>query len=161
MVAAAASAAAEAAPAKPFPFVPASESRFASDVDFTFPMVSYLVPPGTPLENVLKSTYWGNLRKLRGGVRIWCHWEDDSMVAELLVRKVGQGYANVTLLRQVTLSAASTEVPGSDFRIEWISSVTKHRVVRVRDNFVLKDKLETAEDAQAWLTQHRRVVGAS
>lgn len=149
------------APAKPERFIAASESRFATSVEFTFPMVSYIPEAGTPLEHVLRPEYWASIRQLKAGCRVWVFAEDEAYYAELLVRKVGQGFAKMQLLRSGELDAASADPALTDgYDIQYRGPVVKHRVVRLKDGHVLKQGLDTFEDASAWLRDHKRMLAA-
>lgn len=150
-----------AVPAKPERFIAASESRFASSAEFTFPQVSYIPEAGTPLEHLLRPEYWANIKKLHAGCRIWVFAEDESFWAELLVRKVGQGYAKVQVLRDGKLEQPSADPKLTDgYDIEYRGPIVKHRVVRKKDGAVLKQGLDTFEDAVAWLRDHKRMLAA-
>ena len=145
-------------------FVAASESRFATSVEFSFPLTSYIPESGTPLAHVLRPAYWASIphTKLKAGCRIWVYPEDETWWAELLVRKVGQGYAKVQLLRQGELEALSPADPelAKDYDIEFRGAVIKHRVVRKKDGVVVKQGLDSEAEAQAWLRDHRRMLAA-
>lgn len=160
-----AAAAAASMPAKAFDkpkrFTPASESRFDTSADFKFPLTSYIVEAGTPLAEVMKPEYWANITLLRAGCRIWVYAEDESFWAELFVRRVGQGYALVHELRSGQLGArADAPTPTEGYEIQFRGPVVKHRVVRKSDGHVLKQGLDSEEDARLWLREHKRVMAA-
>lgn len=151
----------DAAPEKPVRFIPAKESLFATSVDFTFPMCSYIPEAGTPLEHLMRPEYWANIKQLKAGVRIWVFAEDESYWAELLVRRVGQGYAKVQELRSGELDARGEDPKLTDgYEIQFRGAVTKHRIVRNKDGQVLKQGLDSHEDAVAWLRDHKRMLAA-
>lgn len=159
----AADAAAAAVPAKPVPvpFVAASESRFQNSVDFTFPTVSYIPVAGTPLEHLLQPEYWANIRALKAGCRVWVVAEDEAYYAELMVRRVGQGYAKMQLLRGGELDKPAADLPeNAGYEIQFRGQIVKHRVVRLKDGHVLKQGLDTNEEALAWLRDHKRMLAA-
>lgn len=148
-------------------FLPASESRFHTSVEFRFPVTSYVPQSGTPFDHLLRPEYWANIKRLQAGCEIVVVAEDNSYRARLYVDRVGQGYAivlplevhNLTELRR---DAVKPEVTGEGkaYAIEHCGPVTKWRVVRSRDGHVLKDKLDTEHDAQSWLRDYVKAVAA-
>lgn len=142
-------------------FIQASESRFSTSAEFTFPLTSYIPVAGTPLHHLLRPEYWAGVKQLKAGCRIWVVPEDEAWFAELLVRKAGQGYAKVQILRTGELdSVAVGAEPADGFEIQFRGPLIKHRIVRVLDGHVLKDKLESYEDATLWLREHRKMLAA-
>ena len=142
------------------PFVPAKEDRFATSAEFTFPLVSYIPAAGTPLEHLLRPEYWAGIKKLKTGCRIWVQSEDDVYWAELLVRKVGQGYAKVQLLRDGVLDMPVIDAVDSGYEIEYRGAIVKHRVVRKSDGHCLKQGMDSFEEASRWLLEHKRMLAA-
>lgn len=143
------------------PFVPAAESRFSTSADFIAPMTAYVPATGTPLEHLMRPEYWASIKQLKAGCRIWVIAEDESYWAELLVRKVGQGYAKVQALRSGALQEPVVELPeGEGYEIQFRGAIIKHRVVRLSDKQVLKQGLDTYEEAAAWLRDHKRMLAA-
>lgn len=150
---------AEGEAAKPERFIAASESRFETSVEYRFPTVAYVPESGTPLEHLTRPEYWASIRALRPGVRIWVHTEDETYCAELLVRKTGQGFAKVQVLRHFELDQPTPDPKlGDDHEIEHRGPIVKHRIVRKKDGQVLKQGLDTFEEAQAWLRDHKRML---
>lgn len=154
--------AAAAAPDKPERFTPASESRFMTSVEFKAPQVWYCPEHGTPLAHLLRPEYWASLsRKLPVNAHIHVDAEDGSYYAELKVLKVGQGYAVVMPLRHIEISAdVRTPEVEDGYEIQWRGQIVKHRVVRKKDGHVLKQGLDTADDAAAWLRDHKKALAA-
>ena len=137
----------------------AMESRFQSSADYKSPEVSYEPEYGTPWEALLVPAYWANLRQLRSRVRIWVEEESGAYVGMLYVLKTGPGFAEVAELLYHELDQRRTDTkPADDYRIEWRGAVIKHRIVRVNDGVVLKQGLDTEDQAQEWLRQHRKVM---
>lgn len=147
--------------AKPERFIPASESRFQTSSDFGSPVTSYVPEAGTPFEHLLRPEYWANIKALKARCRIWVEAEDGTYVAELYVLKVGQGYAKVVTLPGYPFAlpgvSADPSVPDG-YEIQFRGHMVKHRVVRLKDGHVLKQGLDTFEDAQAWLRDHKRML---
>ncbi len=145
-----------------FPFSPALEATMTTSVDFVSPTVHHTAPAGTPLAHVLKPEYWASCTKyLRTGCKIEAIPEDAGWLATLYVLRVGQGYAKVQMLAHTALdgAAAAPDVP-QGYEIQWRGSVVKHRVVRLKDGAVLKHGIDTHEEAQKWLGEHRRMLAA-
>jgi hypothetical protein len=148
-------------PLAPERYVPAAEARFSTSAEFTFPQVSYIPAAGTPLEHLMRPEYWANVKQLKAGCRIWVFAEDESYWAELLVRRVGQGYAKVQTLRSGRLDEGGEAPQLADgYDIQFRGPVVKHRIVRMKDGHVLKSGLDSYEDAAAWLRDHKRMLAA-
>jgi hypothetical protein len=148
-----------AAESKPERFVPASESRFDTSVEFRFPHASYVPEAGTPLEHVLRPEYWANIKKLHAGCRVFVYAEDEAWCAELIVRKVGQGYAKVQVLHKHVLEQPTADPKLLDgYDIQYRGPIVKHRIVRLKDGNVLKQSLDSFEEAQAWLRDYKRML---
>lgn len=165
-------------PAKPKPavkpvegaperFSPAREANFRTSSDFMFPETSYLAPVGTPFAHLLRPEYWSNLKKLMPGCTIVVLAEDGSYRATLYVDRVGQGYAQVLPLEHHDLTALrakavkpESSAEGKKYLIEHAGPATKWRVVRLSDSHVLKQGLDTENDAQAWLRDYTKALAA-
>lgn len=146
---------------KPERFIPAAESRFMTSVEYKAPLVWYCPEAGTPLEHLLRPEYWASIKQLRTNAHIYVDAEDGSYWAELKVLKVGQGFAKVMVLRHVDLADAGADPSIADgYDIQFRGPIVKHRVVRLKDNHVLKQGLDTEEDARAWLRDHKKMLAA-
>lgn len=140
-------------------FVPASESRFMTSVEYKSPLVWYCPEIDTPLEHLLRPEYWANIKQLRTNAHIYVDAEDGSWWAELKVIKVAQGYAKVHLLRHIELAAASADPSVPDgYEIQFRGQIVKHRVVRLKDGHVLKQGLDSEDDARQWLRDYKRML---
>lgn len=146
---------------KPERFVPASESRFMTSVEYKAPLVWYCPEAGTPFEHLLRPEYWASIKLLRTNAHVYVDAEDGSYFAELKVLKVGQGYAKVHVLRHEELAVATADPSIPDgYEIQFRGPIVKHRVVRLKDSHVLKQGLDTEDDARDWLRQHKRMLAA-
>lgn len=140
-------------------FTPASESRFMTSAEYKAPIVWYCPEAGTPFEHLLRPEYWASIKKLQTNAHIYVDAEDGSYWAELKVLKVGQGYAKVMALRHVELSAAGADPTVPDgYEIQFRGPIVKHRVIRLKDGHVLKQGLDTEDEARAWLRDHKRLL---
>lgn len=150
------------AAAKPANWTPSSEARFMTSVEFKAPQVWYCPEAGTPFEHLLIPDYWANLSKrLVHNAHIHVDAEDGSYYAELKVLKVGQGFAKVFVLRHVALADAGADPTVTEgYEIQFRGPIMKHRVVRLKDNVVLKSGLDSWDDAAAWLRDHKKMLAA-
>lgn len=144
-------------------WIPASESRFMTGSEYVSPEASYTPEAGTPFEHLLRPEYWANIKQLRARCRIWAEAEDGSWVAELYVLRVGQGYAQVIALPGYPFTLPGAAAVGAipdGYDIQWRGHIVKNRIVRLKDGHVLKQGLDTYEDAQVWLREHKRLMAA-
>lgn len=140
-------------------FVPAAESRFMTSAEYKAPIVWYCPEAGTPFEHLLRPEYWASIKQLRTNAHIYVDAEDGSYWAELKVLKIGQGYAKVMKLRHVELTAAGPDPTVPDgYEIQFRGPITKHRVIRLKDGHVLKQGLDTEDDARMWLRDHKKLL---
>lgn len=142
-------------------FIPASESRFMASSEYGSPQTSYVPESGTPPEHLLRPEYWASIKSLKPRVRIWVEAEDGSYVGELYVLKAGQGYAKVCWMPgfPFTLPGVSADPVAPDgYEIQWRGHVVKNRIVRLKDGHVLKQGLDTEDEARAWLRDHKKLL---
>lgn len=154
---------APAKPSVPEPFVAAEESRFATSAEFVSPLTSYVPAAGTPPEHLLRPGYWASIKALRSRCRIWIEEESGAYVGELYVLKTGQGYAVTQWLPGYPMRIAAVPAMPSTpdgYVIEYRGHIVKHRVVRTKDNQVLKQGLDNYDDAAMWLRDHKRMLAA-
>lgn len=145
-------------------FSPLMEGDFHTSTEFVMPVVAVTPPVGTPLEHLLKPEYWSHVRgrfaQFAAGAIVRAMPKDHAWWAELLVTQAGQGFARVTLLRDVKLdpaAAAPLVPPGYD--IHPLPS-GKYRAVRLQGGVVLSDKCQTFEDALKVVRDDIRVLAA-
>jgi hypothetical protein len=140
-------------------FVPASEARFMTSVEYKSPLCWYCPVVGTPFEHLLRPEYWASIKKLPINAHVYIDTEDCSYWAELKVLKVGQGFAKVFVLRHIELTAAGADPQVIDgYDIQWTGPIDKHRVLRTKDGHVLKQGLDTWDDASAWLRDYKKML---
>ena len=138
-----------------------AEARFMTSNEYKAPHCWACPDAGTPFTELLKPAYWANIKKLPTNAHIHVDAEDGSYYAELKVLKVGQGFAKVFVLRHVELEEAGADPAVTDgYEIQFRGPIVKHRVVRLKDGHVLKDKLDTWDDANGWLRDHKRMLAA-
>ncbi len=118
----------------------------------------------------MRPEYWASLsiNRLKAGCHIEVLAEDNSYWAHLYVDKVGQGYAQVLVFMHKDLVALRNERAAAygdpsrqpdAYLVEHCGPITKWRVVRSKDAHVLKDRLDTEEEARGWLKDHKRMLG--
>lgn len=132
--------------------------------------VWYATPPfGTTMEEITKPAFWAHVCiRLRPLAEIIVVPEGNAFYARLLVLSTSRVEASVRLLEyhalkegavpSVPAAAAPTGNPEGwdDYLIKYVNPSVKHRVQRKVDKAVLKDELETQEEAEAWLRNHLR-----
>ena len=156
-----AAAAVAAKPDAPERFIPASESRFMTSVEYKSPLVWYCPEAGTPFEHLLRPEYWASIKKMPVNAHVYVDAEDASYWAELKVLKTGQGFAKVMVLRHIALADAGADPAIADgYEIQFRGPILQHRVVRLKDGQVVKQGLTTHDDAVAWLRDHKRMLAA-
>lgn len=114
---------------------------------------------GTPADALLNPAYWAHVSvKMRRGDIVYALPADNSYWSELLVIDVGKLYAKVVQLRCVAISQAQlvTNPIPDGFEIKFRGKDSKWSVLRGKD--VLKDKLESAQAAEGWLTDHLKLA---
>lgn len=126
--------------------------------------MTHVITPhhGTTVDQLLDPAYWTHVSaKMHAGDHIEAVAEDGSWFAELFVVRAERNWAKVALLRKVDLVATSVEVNPADFEefyVKWSGPVSKFRVHRKKDKEVLRDGFESADTANAWLTEHRKAL---
>lgn len=146
---------------RPERFIAASESRFMTSAEYKAPIVWYCPEADTPFEHLLRPEYWASIKQLRTNAHIYVDAEDGSYWAELKVLKTGQGYAKVMVFRHVALNAATADpVLPDGYEIQFRGPIVKHRIVRLKDGHVLRQGLDTEEEARTWLRDHKRMLAA-
>lgn len=118
---------------------------------------------GDTPEELLKPQYWANVAKeLKSLDTIEVRAEDGSFYAKLLVRDSGRAYAKVVFLPGYPLVFKDiTEVPEMDmdeYVIKWAGPEFKFRVLRKKDNEVLKFGFTNKEEARKWVIEHIKAL---
>lgn len=116
---------------------------------------------GVTPDDLRNESFWAHVAKqLRPWDEIVARAEDGTFRADLIVLAAGKNFARVHVDRVIELSvAAPSTKPGlQGYEIEWGGTHAKFRVKRGPD--VIKDQLESAEAADAWLRNHARAMAA-
>lgn len=120
-------------------------------------VVSYhhTLPAGVPLDAVMDPAYWSHVSsKLRPGYRIEVFAEDGSVWAMLLVLSAGKVEAKVHVLQQVDTSGVEAIVETLDYEVKWRGPAKLFGVIRLSDGEVIKDMMQTKEEANTYLANY-------
>lgn len=115
-------------------------------------VVFYLpVEPGTTIEDVLAPEFWAHVsRRMSPGNRIEIFAQD--FWAMLIVRSAGKVDAVVQVLQHVELGdAKAATATGSLYDVVWRSPTRKWGVIRISDKAVVKEDIQTKEQALEWV----------
>lgn len=127
-------------------------------------MVYAIVPDqGTLYDDLFKPEYWSHIAsRLRPGDRIEVTAEDYSYVAVLLVLATARQSARVVELSKTTIEANSVALNDVDaaHKIEHKGPHLKWCVIRLSDGERLKEKLESRQAANEWLSGHVKAMAA-
>lgn len=117
---------------------------------------------GITEQELLEPSYWAhNAEKMKMGDRIEVESEDGSVFYELYVKAVGRNWAQVLVMRKFEISS-SAELPEEqkEFDIKFKGRISKWCVVRIKDNAMLTEGLESKEEAALWVREHSKAVAA-
>jgi hypothetical protein len=118
------------------------------------------VPLGVPRENLIDPSFWSLVAdRLRPSDKIDVHSADGTYYAELIVRQVSQGRpiagvkggALVHVLRYVEFEALGAKPRPSEFEVRYQGPAGRWCVVRLSDQTIMAQNLETREIAQQHL----------
>lgn len=126
-----------------------------TEAEFSRVVWSAIPESGTTLADMVKPEYWAHVAKfLKPGARIEIQPEDNSWFAELYVRAVKEQSAVVQVLRAVTFDEAPQASASAPAYFAKFSGAAKWRVYRASDNAVMAEKLDTREQADAWIADN-------
>lgn len=120
------------------------------------------VEQGTVELDILRPEYWAHIaHMLKQGDRIEVECEDLSYFAELYVKHVGKGWAQVTTLRFVNLDIVQ-EKPQVDpeYTVQYKGKISKWCVIRTKDKTMVHEGAESQSQAVAWMTDHMKAMAA-
>lgn len=121
------------------------------------------VEPDISREDLLEPEFWKHVSKsLRPYSRIEVVTDDGRFFAELLVLNAGDNWASVQELRYIELGLTDAIKQASamdKFEVNWKGPHRKFAVSRKSDNEVIKDRMETKEEAFRFLSEHVKVIG--
>lgn len=122
----------------------------------------------TTLAEVLAPTYWAHhARMLTTWAKIRVLPQDGTWYAELIVRKQRETETHVELLLHKHFGRDAEDAPSLDDEVFDAEEITirdggRHgwQVLRLPDRYVLVDKLDTKEQAEAWAAARTRKQAA-
>lgn len=113
-----------------------------------------VVSADTTLDDLLNPIFWSHVSgsTFNGDIN-YCdvHWEDKSQLAKLYVKQYTGSAAKMELLQYWNFDkSAKLDLP-EDYDIKWTGPSTKFRVIRKKDNQVIRDGFASKEDAGAFI----------
>lgn len=120
----------------------------------------------TPFEALLSPHYWAHVSKgFRPGCKLEIYPPEGEYYAELLVQDCGHLFAKVAVLHKVDLTSVVVgehQLDTSAYRASYGGVNDKWCVHRIVDGKKekMKSELGDREEAEAWIRQHVRTVGA-
>ncbi|PAQ00908.1 hypothetical protein LRP31_25465 [Mesorhizobium mediterraneum] len=100
-------------------------------------------------------------RLLKPGDKIEVLSENREWYAEGIVLDAGIWGAKVALTHgPMTLANEAKVEPADEYEIKWAGPSAKFRVIRKKDNRVLKEECQSKEEAAAWVKSHRNAMAA-
>lgn len=109
--------------------------------------------------DVLEPGYWAHVAdQMKTLDIISCRWQDSSKVVHLRVIRSGARFCNVVRIGFEDLSKGSIERPAGTINLiaKYKGTVRKWAAVRLSDDHVLHDGMETRAEAEVWIEQHEK-----
>lgn len=121
-----------------------------------------LVEAGTDRATIFEPTFWAHVAaKLRPLDRLEIMDDEGSWLTMLIVRAVGRQEAVVTELWSANLSGAAAATHVSvEFEAKWRGHKYKWSAVRLSDKAVMREDMETREEAEAYIRSHLKALAA-
>lgn len=119
------------------------------------------VEHGTRLEDMMDPSYWSNVAKrLRQKDRIEVECDDNSFWAEFMVMKAGSNYAEVQLMRSMSLGEYEFKVNNETdaYVAVFRGNYEKWGVLDRKNNSVCISGLDTEKEAMGWIDDQRRAL---
>lgn len=113
-------------------------------------------------ESLLDPKWWVHVaRNLKVGDRIEVLAENREWFAEAICLDAGVWGAKVAFTHgpMKLTNDATIEAP-DEYEIKWAGPSAKFRVIRKKDNKVLKDECQTKEEAASWVKSHKNAMAA-
>lgn len=128
------------------------------DAENLFRSYGVELPAGHTLKDALDPAYWAHKADtLRPHDMIRIIPEEGDYFAEAVVVSAGRGFANLKLLRHVSLveegSTATNQVE-EQMIVKWVSPANKFGVIRKSDGVRLREGFIAKADAQRWATDY-------
>jgi hypothetical protein len=120
----------------------------------------------TPFEALLSPHYWAHVsQSFRPGCKLEIFPPEGHYYAQLLVRDCGRLFAKVAVIHKVdldTVTVGEHQLDTSAYRASYGGVNAKwcvHRLIDGRKE-LMKSELGDREEAEAWIRQHVKTVGA-
>lgn len=117
------------------------------------------VPSDVTFEQAQQPDFWAHVgAQLRPCARIEVMPDDMAWFGELIVVSCDRLWAKTAPLRFVRLDEAPAfEVPaslGSGYEVQYKGPTKKHCVIRLSDNQIVREEIQTKAEANAWIAEH-------
>ena len=113
------------------------------------------VEPHITREDLLNPSFWANISNaFKQFDRIEVRQDDGKFWAEYIVLHQDKTAAYLKEINWVDLMEKKVEIKNPDFKYQYRGPHAKHSVIRVADNSVLIEKLETKASAEKWLLEY-------
>lgn len=113
------------------------------------------VEPHILRSDFLDPTFWAHIaNRFRQFDRIEVRYDDGQAWGEFLVLSATKTSAVVKELTWKKLITSEKAKIDPAYKYTWRGPHAKHSIVRVKDNTVMVEKLETHSDALRWLSEH-------
>jgi hypothetical protein len=127
--------------------------------EFARTVYSVSVPSGTTVAEMLEPESWMHVAsKLRPTDRLEIVPEDGAWFAEVFVVSAGKNWAKVQPLRVIELREVEQRPADikPEFEIKYGSAKTKFRVIRLKDNQIVRENFADYAAAAHWLSEHQK-----
>ncbi len=140
------------------PVGPLLRSRL-SQADYFRTVHTACVEAGTSEAQLVDPAFWKHVsNQLRPNDRIEVYCEAGRFFAEIIVRQAGNNFASVKLLRWHDLGDTVRQVSVPEYEVVYGGGYAKYQVVRIADREVIKDGIETEEQAQNELRDYVKAL---
>jgi hypothetical protein len=115
----------------------------------------------TPAD-ILDPKYWVHVsRNLKPGDKVEVLAETREWYAEGIVLEAGSFGAKIAFTVEPLRLTNDAKVEQADeYEIKWAGPSAKYRVIRKKDNQVLKDQCQSQEEAASWIKSHKNAMAA-
>lgn len=122
------------------------------------------VEQGITREHLKNPSFWSHVAsQFRPYDRLEVRSDNGTFFAEYLILACERTYAKVKELNWYNLTTqdvAMTEESLELYEYKYRGPHGKHSIIRKSDKAVMIEKLDTQDDARAWLVEHKKVVNA-
>lgn len=113
-------------------------------------------------DQIKDPSFWSLVSsKMRPYDRVELRSDDGMFFAEYLVLACDRSWAKVYELSFHKLTSADiseTQAAITDYEIKYRGPQLKHSVIRKSDNTVLKEEMQTRDEAASWLKEHLKAI---